>query len=653
MSALSTGLSGLVVSQRLLDLIGQNVTNANTPGYHRQVADLASRNYGQEIGLGVKVSALRRLSTNVLEQAVTRNTVEQANVSAQLENMRQAQTYLQPGEGSVHQLLENFFNQLEQLAARPDDLALGRVLLNTANGLAKQFNALDGNLQYLGDELQAQLQQSVGQINRFSAQVAELNESIFHRAVQGLATNDLQDQRDQLVNQMAELVDVQVIPQPFGVVNVLAARAPVVVGTSSANLNFSVDNNNQGQLTLSNATQALPVSGGQVAGLLTILNDAVAEMRQRMDDLAKEVIRQVDSVHATGLGRDGPLSMAAGQRAVNNLLVPLAQAGLDFPPQAGSLFVGVTNLSTGQRTLTEVSIDPDVQNLQDVATALSGVGNMQAVVDPQTNTLRILAQPGFGVDFTKRLPTAPINVAITGTTTAQIGGSYTGTTNDTYTYSVVGSGTVGVTPNLSLEVRNGAGALLDRLDIGQGYEPGTSLAAVNGVTVRLASGTANNGDSFGVPVVAQPDSAGLLPALGLNSFFVGSGARDIGVRPELLAQPSLLQASHSGQSGDGSNLRQMAALRDQLLLAGGTQTFRQHYAALVGDVGSQVQQLDQEQTAKQVLGQQLEAQRQGVSGVDPNEELVHMLQFQRAFQMSARYLTVVNDTLEELADIIR
>ncbi len=652
MSALSTGLSGLAVSQRLLEVIGQNVTNANTPGFHRQVADLAARNYGQEVGLGVKVSALRRAISPVLEQAVTRNTIEQANVTSQLQHLRQAQTYLQPGEGSAHQLLENFFNQLEQLAARPDDLALRRVLLNTASDLASQFNTLDSNLQSLSEEIQAQLRQNVSQINSFSAQIAELNGSIFQKAVQGNSTSDLQDQRDQLINRMAELIDVRAIPQPFGVMNVLAGGAPVVVSTVSTNLNFSVDNNNLGQVNLSNASEALPVNGGQTAGLLTILNDAVVEMRQRLDDLAKQFISAIDSTHATGLGRDGPLAMIAGQRAVNSLLVPLAQAGLDFPPQAGSLFVGVTNLATGQRSLTEVTIDPATQNLQDVATALSGVSNMQAVVDPQTNTLRILAQTGYGVDFTGSLPSAPTSVAITGTTTPQLSGSYTGTTDDNYVYSVVGSGTVGVTPNLALEVRNGAGALLDRWNIGQGYEPGTFLT-VNGVSVGLSSGTANNGDNFAAPVVAQPDSAGLLPALGLGSFFVGSGARDIAVRPELLAQPALLQVSHSGRSGDGANLRQMAALRDQPLLANGTQTFRQHYAALVGDVGSRVQQLGQEETAKQVIGQQLEAQRQSISGVDPNEELVHMLQFQRSFQMSARYLTAVNDTLEELANLIR
>ena len=72
----------------------------------------------------------------------------------------------------------------------------------------------------------------------------------------------------------------------------------------------------------------------------------------------------------------------------------------------------------------------------------------------------------------------------------------------------------------------------------------------------------------------------------------------------------------------------------------------------MADVGIQVQQLDQGQTAKQALGAQLEAQRQGVSGVDPNEELIVLLQFQRAFQTSAKYLGVVNDTLNAIFQIL-
>ena len=65
-----------------------------------------------------------------------------------------------------------------------------------------------------------------------------------------------------------------------------------------------------------------------------------------------------------------------------------------------------------------------------------------------------------------------------------------------------------------------------------------------------------------------------------------------------------------------------------------------------------VQDLSNQQTAQQALGQQLTAQQQAVSGVDTNEELTNLLQYQRSFQMASEYINVVNQTLTTLMGII-
>src|SRR5205807_3583557 len=101
MSSLSIGLSSLLVNQRLLDLTGQNIANANTPGYHRQVADLAARNYGTEIGAGVQLQLIRRPANGLLEEAVYRNTADTGSVTAQMDALQQAQSYLSADQGSL------------------------------------------------------------------------------------------------------------------------------------------------------------------------------------------------------------------------------------------------------------------------------------------------------------------------------------------------------------------------------------------------------------------------------------------------------------------------------------------------------------------------------------------------------------------------
>ena len=273
------------------------------------------------------------------------------------------------------------------------------------------------------------------------------------------------------------------------------------------------------------------------------------------------------------------------------------------------------------------------------------------MVNGQSGTLSILAQPGYAFSFAPQLSSVPDTQTITGTTTVQVGGAYTGGANGALNFKVVGSGTVGVTPNLTLAVQDSAGNTVASLNIGQGYQPGSALTVANGVTVQLASGTANDGDSFSVTTVAQPDTAGILPALGLDTFFSGSNAGDIAVNPDLLADPDQFAGSLTGQPGDGANVSNMAALGNAPLLANGTQTLQQSFDNLIGAVGSGVQDATQQQSAQQAVGQSLQTQQQSVSGVDPNAELVQLVQSQQSYQLAAHYISVLDQTVASLLAI--
>jgi flagellar hook-associated protein 1 FlgK len=663
---LSIGLSALQVNQRVLDIIGENISNASTPGYHRQVANLVETTPTQiqhlVIGSGVSISDIRRQSDSLLENALTSQTSSLSDTTAQLNTLQQVESLLTPSDGSVTTSVETFFNQLSQLAAHPDDVTQRQTVLGSAAALSGDLNAGAGALDQLRENADVQIKAEVGTINSLDSQIADLNDTIRNAAARGISANDQLDQRDQLINDLAQHVGVQTIAAEFGQRTVLVGGIPVVTGSQHLDLQTTIDKANQAVVTASDSAVPLTIMGGTLGGLLLVRNQALPAYQSRLDTLASELIKRVNSVHATGLGLNGPLTQASGQQAVKSVTAPLSQAQLAFPPQAGSLFVTVTQLATGKQTLTEIPINPS-QSLQDVAAALSAVNGgsaLNAVADAQTGTLKILAQPGYAFDFAGRLPSAPsYSSGYSSTTTAQLGGSYSGKTNDAYTFEFVGSGTVGVTPGpptgpgLTLQVKNAAGTPVASLNIGQGYEAGTPLQIANGVTVTLSSGTVTDGDSFSTPVVAQADTAGILTALGINSFFAGANASTIAVQPDLLAHPDQLAASQTGQPGDGANLQRLSALRDTPFLANGTQTFQQFAAALVGDVGTQVQQLNQEQSHQQLLGQQLQAQQQSVSGVDPNEELVNLLQFQRGFQLASRYVESVNTTLDDLLQLVK
>jgi flagellar hook-associated protein 1 FlgK len=657
MDAFAIGVSALQVSQKLIDITGQNIANASTPGYHRQVVSLAPIQTGNDTGDGVTITGIDRQVSGFLETALLNNTYESQDVTTQLTNLRQIQSYLEPatgssgtsGAGDIGSLLSNFFNQVQQLAASPTDQAQRSVVINTAQNLADTINSTSNQLSATSQSLDQTGANIVDKINKDAQQIASLNGQIQSATAQGQQPNDLLDQRDQLISNLSQLVDVRVIPNTFNEVTVMAAGAPIVAGTQSLTLQYQIGANNQAVLLRADqASQGLNVTGGQAAGLLQIRNGDLPQLRSQLDTLTQALVQGVDETQATGIGLSGPLTSVSGTRGVSDPAEPLSQASLAFPPSAGTLAISVTH--NGTRSLYQLNIDPTTENLNQVASAISGIPNLTASVNTSNNTLQITAANGYSFDFAGRLPSSPTNVS--GNIAAQVGGSYTGSTNDNYTFQVSGSGVVGQSSNLSLNVYDGNHNLLNSFNIGQGYTPGSTLPAVNGVTASIGTGTLTGTESFQVPVTANPDTGNLLTALGLNTLFTGSSAATLGVRSDLLTHPELLSGSLNGDTGDGSNFTKIANLQNALTLDNGTQTIGQYFASMVGTVGVRVQDLNNQQTAQTTLGQQLTAQQQAVSGVDTNEELTNLLQYQRSFQMASEYINVVNQTLTTLMGII-
>jgi len=655
MSSLTIGLSGLLVNQRLLALTGQNITNANTPGYHNQVATLAENapasDEGVSVGSGVEITGIAREVNQALELAVLGNTSASNNASTQLDGLNQLQSYLATGSGTLHDALGNLFTQLESLSTQPGDPTQRQLVLSAANDVTTQLNATVTNLQQMSSSLVDQANTHVSAINALTTQIAQLNQQIHDGTIAGADTNGLLDQRDQALGSLAQLVDIRTIPQPYGEMSVYVNGSSLVLNNQAATLSTST--NNQGQIVInsSGALQPITIGGGQLGADLALHNSTLPAVQAQLNTFTQELATQFDHIQTTGLGLNGPMTALASQRTVANVNQPLAAANLGFPPQAGDLYVTVTNLATGQKTLNKVAIDPKTQSLAAVAGALSGVPNIQAVVDPQAGTLNLLAKPGYGFDFTGTLSTSPDTQAITGTTVPTIGGQYTGSSDDTLHYQFSGSGTIGVTPNLMLQVRNGAGTLLGSLNVGQGYSPGTDLSGVLGVQVKLAAGTVNNGDSFTVNASANPDSANILTALGLNTFFVGASAGDLAVNPNLVNNPLQLGLGTTGQAGDGGNLAKLVGLQTQPVLVNQTQTLQQYLENIIGSVGTQASDVQTSSTAFNALGQQLNNQLQSVSGVDSNEALMQLVQYQQSYQMSAQFISVVNQTVQALYNI--
>jgi len=162
--------------------------------------------------------------------------------------------------------------------------------------------------------------------------------------------------------------------------------------------------------------------------------------------------------------------------------------------------------------------------------------------------------------------------------------------------------------------------------------------------------TADPGASF----TFSQDSSHVLAALGINTFFSGSDASDISINPLLANSPERLAVATENLEGDGSNAGRIAALANEISATlGGSQSLMDFYNSIVGAVAVSGQAALNAVAAAGIISGALEAQHESVSGVNLDEEAVQLMKFEKAYQGAARYVSVVDELINELIGLIR
>lgn len=209
-----------------------------------------------------------------------------------------------------------------------------------------------------------------------------------------------------------------------------------------------------------------------------------------------------------------------------------------------------------------------------------------------------------------------------------------------------------------------------RIDVDlDGTDGGTTLESlvedintqVAGVTASITSDlrlqlTADDGFTFTFGndgQQAREDTSGVLAALGLNTFFTGTDARNIMVNEELTGQSTLLAAAGVFFAGDGTTAGRIAALNTAVSERLGETSITGFYHTITNAVAVNANAVHNDLRAASGVLESLQAQRESVSGVSLDEEAISLLKYERAFQGAARFVTVVNDLLAELIRLVR
>lgn len=329
----------------------------------------------------------------------------------------------------------------------------------------------------------------------------------------------------------------------------------------------------------------------------------------------------------------------------------------DFNPPVtdGKIYIRIIDEATGEITRSSIDVDASADTLSDIASRFDDLTGVNASVI--SGKLHIAAESGYKFDFIPAVLSEPTTSSLTGTASPTVSGIYTGAINQTFTATVVGSGQIGLTDGLSLEIRDGSGNLVTRLNVGAGYAAADSqnaqkLEIADGIYVSFNSGTLNDGETFTVEALGNSDTSGLLSATGINTFFLGTDASNITINPNILSDPSRIATSIGPEMNDSKNIIRMAELATQDWDGLENKSPSEYFKGIISLLGQQISLKDMEHSNLTSLLQNLANQQDSVSGVNINDEAAQMLVFERMFQATGKYIQTVKSTMDTVMQLI-
>jgi len=312
--SLSVALSGLSVSQQEMETTSNNVANANTPGYTREVSDVTAGDPVEigslNVGTGVVLEKIESLRDPILQIQINQATQQNSALNASLTQLQQIQTQFASDSSGIGADISNFFNSLQQLSPDPSDLTLRQGVLTAADTLATDFNNAAQNLQTQRTNVDQNVAQTVTQVNSLTSQIASVDQQIGNLQDANQGTNTLVDTRNNLIQQLSGVIDVQVIPTDQGITLATSNGTTLVSGSQSFALTtesvVGADGVQVQHIMAGTDDITNSLTGGSLAGLIQIRDQKIPNIETSLNQLATGLATNLNAANAQGLDLETP-----------------------------------------------------------------------------------------------------------------------------------------------------------------------------------------------------------------------------------------------------------------------------------------------------------------------------------------------------------
>lgn len=647
MSVLNIGTRALQANQVALQTTGNNIANVNTPGYSRQsvVMRAVEGQYsgGGYVGKGVDIQTIQRNFSAFLTRQGAMTAAVSAGDTARSDKLSQLEGIFPGGTNGLGASISDMLNAFSDVASAPTDLTARTVALTRIDETAARMRSASQSL----DELQSAVKQELGQktdaINTLARNIADVNNEIARANGTGQSPNDLLDRRDQLVRELNQYVQTTSIPASDGTVGIfLAGSQALVLGTTVSPVSIVQDDYGdtlKSKLAITNGGQSITLDentlgGGEVAGLLRFQNSDLVEGRNLLGRLTLAISTEMNAQHRLGLDLDGnfggdlftPININSPQNILsatgNQTSATLSLAITDASKFAASDYE-ITFSSATDGTITRKSDGQVTSFPQSPAPASGALANVDgldifmnagatAPTTPQAGDRFLIKPYATSASNIDSMFSTPRSLAVASPVAGSMGTANKG--------SLKLVSMTALTSPLSLPTPvtftfTGANTYT-RSDTGATsytYTPGQPIdanATGTGWTFTL-QGAPKAGDTFTVIDIKDP-------------------TQNKGVDFRL----------NSGNATTLSNLRDKS-LFDQAPLTDG-------YASMISQIGIRTQSASYAAQVSGSIAANVEKDRTAVSGVNLDEEAAKLIQFQQAYQASAKVIQIAQNIFDTL-----
>ena len=645
MDLLNLGTRALQVNQIALQTTGNNIANVNTVGYSRQKAVLEAVE-GQFsgagfIGKGVNVQTIQR---NFDEFLVRQSALASSNEYAdktRADYLKQLEGIFEGGKQGLGASISDMMNAFSDVSNAPTDLTARTVALTRVQETASRMRSSSQRLDDLQLVVQQSLDQKVSSINSIAKNIAAVNDQVVRALGSGQPPNDLLDQRDQLIRDLNQFVQTTQINADDGSIGIyLSASQELVLGTRAASVaivndDFGDSRNSTLAIIRNGETNKLDdhmLGGGEVSGLIRFQNHDLNEGRNLLGRLTMAISTAMNAQHKLGTDLDGNIG--------GDIFSPTVFGGANVLKPAPPAFVnkGTAALTMGISDVTKFAAS-------DYFISFSGptAGTITRNSDGQQTAFDFALTSPVVVDG---LSLTRAGIAVAGdrfllkpfTTSASNISSQFSSPRALAVASPV-AGTMGASNKGSLQLMSLAARSNPPLNVPVTLTfTGTSTYTRSdsvGKVYNYTPGEAIESTLPDWPVITSPPKYSL-PLANWSVKIQGTPGIGDSYTVNANAYPAL----------SAGNALAMLDLRDVAMFDGAALT--DGFAGVISQVGIRSQSANYTAQVSQSIATTLEHSRTGVSGVNLDEEASKLLQYQQAYQASAKMIQIANSIFDTL-----